>query len=415
MTVDADTPERPPRWQSRLWAWGPVAVVVVAFGGTLALGAQGPWWIAAAVLTAGSYAIRGRRPLVAVLLVCGVVGSARLPGASVVGSTFDAPYLLLLALLVLPLAELASRARPRTSVVGLVVVLAVSVAIAPEPVWSGDAQTSSAAIVTAVLGLGVPAMVACGAWLAGYALRARQRTVDVLLAEAELRERARAADAERAVLAERARIGRDVHDLVTHTVAVMVVQAAAADAVWDTSPAQARAAVRAVETSGRAAMADLRTLLREVQEDDGPGPPLGALAGLEHLEGLADSIRAAGLDARLSVRGPRADVPSATGVSLLRIAQESVTNALRHAAARSVAIALVVDHDTVDLSIADDGVGPDGAPTGGALDRSGAGGRGVPGMRERARSIGGTLTIAAAPAGGTVVTVRAPMAGSPAP
>lgn len=399
-----------PRWQRRLWAWGPALAVVGAFCGAMALGARGPWWVLAAALSGAAYAIRARRPGVSVALTSVVVVSAGLPGVDVLGELFDVRYLLLLAVPLLPLAELASRARPRVSVPGLVVAAGAAVAVSPEPLWDGGSRSAGSVVVSVVLNLGVPVLVVGAAWLAGYALRARQRTLDALLAEAALRERAREADAARAVHEERARIGRDLHDLVTHTVAVMVVQAAAADAVWETSPERAREAVRAVETSGRTAMADLRALLGTMLEDDAGSAPRRAQPGLEQLEELAAGVRAAGLDARLSVRGDRAAVAAPVAVSLLRIAQESVTNALRHAQARSVAIALVVGPGSVDLSIADDGIGPRTARPGNALDPAGDGGRGVRGMRERARSIGGTLTVSPGPTGGTVVAVRAPTA-----
>lgn len=172
---------------------------------------------------------------------------------------------------------------------------------------------------------------------------------------------------------------------------------------------QARASLRAVEESGRTAMADLRTMLGGLQDDDAPAQHR-AQPGIEQLSVLVEQVRTTGLQAQLTVTGPVEGIGPATGLSLLRIAQESVTNALRHAAASTIAIDVVADERTVRLSIADDGVGCDALrPAADRLDPLRRGGQGLMGMRERAKVIGGTLDIAAGAAGGTVVTLRAPL------
>jgi signal transduction histidine kinase len=284
----------------------------------------------------------------------------------------------------------------------------VTVGVAPDPVWSTTTYSAQATLVEYVLNLGVPVAIAAGAWLAGSAMRARQRYAEAMLERAAARDRTRTAESGRAVAEERARIAGELHDVVTHTVAVMVVQAAAADAVWDRDPVQARAAVRAVEESGRIAMADLRGMLGTMRADGGGGERL-ARPGIEQLPALVDRVRTTGLGAQLTVSGPAGELTPAISSSLLRIAQESVTNALRHARASAIAIDVVIGAESVQLSVADDGIGYDDIQQrADVLDPQRRGGRGLLGMRERARAMSGSLEVSGGTDRGTVVTVRFP-------
>jgi signal transduction histidine kinase len=297
----------------------------------------------------------------------------------------------------------------RWSSPALVGTVLVTVAVSPDPVWSTPTYSAQSTLVGFVLNLGVPVMIALGAWLAGCGILVRQRYAEALLERAVSLERTRDAEAARALAEERGRIARELHDVVTHTVAVMVVQAAAADAVWERDPNQARASLRAVAESGRTAMADLRGMLGGLRAAEAPAERR-ARSGVEQLSALVDEVRTTGLSARLSVAGSPDAIGAATGLSLLRIAQESVTNALRHAAASSIAIDLAVDEHALRLSIADDGVGYDGRQARvDVLDPHRDGGHGLAGMRERAAVIGGTLEVGLGAEGGTVVTVRAPL------
>jgi signal transduction histidine kinase len=402
-----------PRWAGAAWVWLPAIAVLLGFGGVALLQQGGGsaiwWWAAAAFVCAGAYAVRERWPVLALVLSLLVVAGARLPGAGVLQSGFDVAYLLLLFVPVLPLVATASVLAPRWSGWGLLATILVTVAVAPDPLWSATTESAQGTLVGYVLTVGVPTIVALGAWLTGFALRLRERYAEALLARAISLERTRDAEAGRAVAEERARIARELHDVVTHTVAVMVVQASAAGAVWDRSPEQARAALHAVEESGRTAMADLRGMLGAMRADeslDGRHTP----PGVESLSVLVDAVRRTGVSSCLTVSGPSGAITPATGLSLVRIAQESVTNALRHARASSIAIDLEVGQRAVRLSISDDGVGYDATRSSAdALDPLRHGGYGVVGMRERADVIGGTLEISAARGGGTVVTVCAPL------
>ncbi len=218
----------------------------------------------------------------------------------------------------------------------------------------------------------------------------------------------RQAEAAGAILEERARIARELHDVLAHTVSVMVVQAAAADDVFDVSPDRARQAIRDLEGSGRQALAELRRFLRTVRALEEPGPfDAEAVSepqpGLSDLPTLARPLAAAGL--RVVVRQDGLDdVTLAPGVELsaYRIVQESLTNVVRHARARTARVNIGVADGELTVEIHDDGRG------GGRLADLG-GGHGIVGMRERAAMLGGSVEAGPAPAGGFRVCARLPL------
>ncbi|MDQ2708915.1 MAG: sensor histidine kinase [Actinomycetota bacterium] len=213
----------------------------------------------------------------------------------------------------------------------------------------------------------------------------------------------RHAETRRAILEERARIGRELHDVLAHTVSVMVVQASAAGDVFDVSPERARAAVRAIESSGRQAQAELRRFLRTVRPD--AGSDVEPQPGLADLDRLGRSVSRAGLDVAIQV-DDGAGFPLAAGVQLsaYRIVQESLTNTLRHAHAAKVEVSVRVVGDQMIVDIRDDGRGRPGRRPHGD-----GGGQGILGMRERAELLGGTLHAGAEPDGGFRVSARIPL------
>ncbi|WP_141579020.1 sensor histidine kinase [Actinomadura sp. WMMA1423] len=220
----------------------------------------------------------------------------------------------------------------------------------------------------------------------------------------------RQAEARRAVLQERARIARELHDVLAHTVSVMVVQAAAADDVFDADPDKARQALRGLEGSGRRALTELHALLRTVRSLDGePAPGAEAAAepqpGLADLDGLTGPLAAAGL--RVTLRAEGLDdrtLPPGVELSAYRIVQESLTNTLRHARARTTEITVAATDRELTIDVRDDGAG------GGRLTGPGTG-QGIAGMRERASLVGGSLVAGPDPAGGFRVRARLPLEG----
>lgn len=222
------------------------------------------------------------------------------------------------------------------------------------------------------------------AWLWGENQRAR---------ELEREERARAGAA-----AERARIARELHDVVTHNVSVMVVQAAAGNDVFDSHPDRARDALRAVEETGRRALGELRRLL-DVEAGDGTLPQ----PGLARLDELVGQVRRAGLAVELHVEGTAFPLPEGVDLSAYRIVQEALTNTLRHAQATHATVHVRYGAREVEVEVTDDGVG-ESAPA--------ESGRGLLGMRERVALFGGDLRVGGRPGGGFGVRARIPVAAS---
>jgi signal transduction histidine kinase len=218
------------------------------------------------------------------------------------------------------------------------------------------------------------------------------------LAEARRSRRAAIEDrAQRAVRDEQARIARELHDVIAHSVTVMVVQAGAASDVFERRPDQARAAIASIEEVGRATLAELRRLLGGVrargpdgvQNDDGVAGIDRAAApqpGLGRIEELARPLRAAGVDVEIVEEGAARAEPAGVDVSAYRIVQEALTNVLRHAGATRVQVAVRHRPDAVEIEVVDDGRG--GSPR--AIDGHGPG-LGLVGMRERTALLGGRL------------------------
>jgi signal transduction histidine kinase len=218
----------------------------------------------------------------------------------------------------------------------------------------------------------------------------------------EERERA----ARDAVTQERARIARELHDVVAHAMTVMVVQAGAARTVVDRDPAEASAAIRRVEETGRVGLAEMRRLIGVLQD----APSDAALApqpGLEALDALLDTIRAAGVPVAASTEGTPRDLPPGVDLTAYRVIQEALTNVLRHAgSAAHASVTLRYAPDGLEVRVADDGRGP--------VATSDGGGHGLVGMRERVALFEGTLETGPRPGGGYEVRAWLPVAQVPA-
>lgn len=236
------------------------------------------------------------------------------------------------------------------------------------------------------------------AWLAGRVAGARimQTTMradrDLARALAEARKERIELEAERSALA------RELHDLVGHTVNVMVVHAGAGRRALGTDPAAAEQALTTIETTGRSALEDLDRVLGVLRTDD-PDAPTAPLPGLATLPDLADQFGRAGLSTRIDVVGPVGDVPASVGLSTYRIVQEALTNTLKHASAGSALATILVDADAVHVEIEDDG----------ASDGDISPGRGLTGITERAELHGGTAAFERSDRGGVRVRCRLPL------
>ncbi|NRQ33722.1 hypothetical protein HII36_17965 [Nonomuraea sp. NN258] len=212
----------------------------------------------------------------------------------------------------------------------------------------------------------------------------------------------------RAVAEERARIAAELHDVVTHNVNVMVIQAGAARSVMDAAPEQSKQALLAIESGGRAAMAELRHVMGLLagpggERLDGPADGLEPQPGLDRLDALMDRVRAAGVpvDATVSPPGP---LPPGIDLAAYRVVQEALTNTIKHAPGAAASVTIGQDGDRLEIEVTDTG-GTRG--TRGARPRTG-GGRGLIGLRERLAVYGGTLDAGPAAGGGYRVKARLP-------
>jgi signal transduction histidine kinase len=243
-----------------------------------------------------------------------------------------------------------------------------------------------------------------GTWLAGAVVgRHRDRTSDAERragrAEAERERRAHEAVSE-----ERARIARELHDVVAHAISVIVLQAKGARRMLEVDPAETRTALDTIVESGEQALGEMRRLLGMLRRSD-EELALSPLPSLRHLDSLVDQVSRAGLPVELHVEGEPAEVPAGVDLSAFRIVQEALTNALKHAGPAHACVTVRYAGDQLGLEITDDGRGPDAT-------RSDGGGHGLVGMRERAALFGGHVESAARPDGGFAVRATLPLNGS---
>ena len=240
-------------------------------------------------------------------------------------------------------------------------------------------------------------------WLVGYALRERTEQTQAAEERAARAERDREAAARVAVAEERARIARELHDVVAHAVSVMVLQVGAVRHRMPDSQAENREALQNVEQAGRTALAEMRRLLGAMRRDDDQ-PEYLPHPGLADLDSLLDDVRAAGLAVRLRVHGEPVALPPGLDLSAYRIVQEAVTNTLKHAHAHQAEVDVHYEPHDLRVEVRDDGRGP---TTGDGL------GHGLVGIGERVKIFGGDLSAGAAPTGGFVLRARLPLDGMP--
>jgi signal transduction histidine kinase len=251
--------------------------------------------------------------------------------------------------------------------------------------------------------LGVSSDPGWGAWLAGATLTAVfslliRRDRDLL---GQLRQ-AQAGLAEQARTQERNRIARDLHDIIGHTLTVSLLHVQSARLAVQHDPADAERALAEAERLGRACLAEVRTTVGMLREDDAGGPGTGPLPGAGALPALVEQFRSAGADVTLTVEGDVARLPATTGLAAYRIVQEALTNAVKHAPGSPTEVRLAVSPGDVTLT-ADSRVTP-GPGSGHGI------GLGLAGMRERAESLGGSCE--AGPGGrGWLVRATLPLTG----
>ena len=255
------------------------------------------------------------------------------------------------------------------------------------------------ALVGAVVGIGAAVgdvvfvgVVHAVPWLAGRVAGDRRR----LLAALQV---ASVEDASRAVQAERDRIARELHDIVSHALSLVVVQAQVAQAHVRTRPEEAERSLAAVKEAGQQALAEMRRLLGVLRDDEGGTSTLGPQPGLDELPVLLERVRAAGLEVELRESGDRRPLAPGASLTAYRVVQEALTNVLRHAGPTRVQLTLEWTPASISVAVRDHGLAA-ATPVGS--------GRGLLGLRERVALYGGTLRAGAARGGGFEVEAVLP-------
>ncbi|TCO64754.1 sensor histidine kinase [Actinocrispum wychmicini] len=243
-------------------------------------------------------------------------------------------------------------------------------------------------------------------WVLGEFVGARRAYLNEMEQRLRLLESERDHQAKIAVVEERARIARELHDVVAHAVSVMVVQADGAGYAISTNPELAERAVKTISSTGREALTELRRLLGVLRSEDNehertPQPSTNSL------DDLAERVRLVGLPVRLRMKGELDGLPAGIGLGIYRIVQEALTNTLKHAGAgASAQVKVTRNGENVELDITDDGFGTPHQLVGIS------GGNGLIGMRERANVFGGSLDAGPRPGGGWHVHAVLPIQGT---
>jgi signal transduction histidine kinase len=362
--------------------------VVPVVGGDPSWGKPKTLGVALALLSTVPIAWRARRPLLAAAIILAANGAC-IYAAAPQQAAFQ-PFVAL----VLAAYSVGSRAEGRRALWVPPVLAAGAIPVFVAAVLHGQDP-----------GNAIPSFVwLLAAWAVGRSVRSwRTKSVALEIANRELGEQ-RELQAQAAVMVERGRIARELHDVVAHNVSMMVVQAGAAARVLDGEQPDVRNALDVIAAAGRETVDEMRTLLGVLRSDDGPAAlkPQPGLADLEHLAG---TVREAGLPVTLRIEGAPRSLPPALDLSAFRIVQEALTNTLKHAGPVQALVTVRFQDGALELEIADNGRGPSGRSTG----------HGLVGMRERAAMFGGELEAARASEGGFIVRARLPLTAPASP
>ncbi|RHA38522.1 sensor histidine kinase [Cellulomonas rhizosphaerae] len=253
---------------------------------------------------------------------------------------------------------------------------------------------------TAVAAGAFAAILSLAVWAFGLVRRSRRETIEALVDRAERLETERDQQARLATAAERARIAREMHDIVAHSLTVMIAQADGGRYAADADPPAATRALGTIAETGRAALTDMRRLLGVLRDEPRPergdAPTLGTTTpqpAADDLEALVEQVRASGVRVSMVKMGSPRPLPPGVGLTVYRIAQEALTNVLKHAGPEPVTTVMVQWRpDGITLEVTDDGRGA-------AADSDGLG-QGLRGMAERATMFGGSVTAGPRPGGG---------------
>lgn len=334
-----------------------------------------------------------------------------------------APEKTLLLMLALGLAQLALNVQSNPADFAMLVII-YTVASEGGPRWASRLALIGGLLAAPVSqvrwpeeGISVASRVAVAivmsvpfalAWVLGDSVRTRRAYFDQLEERASRLEKEREAQAKVAVAAERARIARELHDVVAHNVSVMVVQADGAAYVLNAAPDQAKQALETISSTGRQALAEMRRLLGVLRTDAKEGGEYVPQPDVGQIEDLVEKVRGAGIAVDFRIEGTPRPLPSGVELTAYRIVQEALTNSRKHGGPDvGASVRLVYFDDGLGLLVEDDGRGAahELYEDGGADGR----GHGLIGMRERVGMVGGTLDAGPRPGGGFRISALLPL------
>jgi len=380
---------------TRLYIWlqrhpthvdGVVAGFLVLFG-LLMIEADRGWWSFAPLLISAPIAVRRKYPAGVFWTIIAIGAFQVLTPAYIRPSDLAVP---------IALYGLAAYRPRRQSLPGLAVclfgALVAVVRLAPD-----DAEHEVVVWTFAYAVLASPMIIA---WVAGDSMQYRRSYYVELEEKAQRLERERDQQAQIAAATERARIARELHDVVAHNVSVMVVQAEGAAYAMDSAPENTRKALGAIADTGRSALVEMRRLLGVLRTQDGEADR-APQPGVDQLEDLLEQVRSTGMTVEFKVDGVPVELPQGVALAAYRIVQESLTNARKHGGvAVSASVGMHYNERELRLRVKDDGRG-DAAPTDGQ-------GNGLAGMRERVAMFGGELNAGPLYGGGFQVEAVLP-------
>jgi signal transduction histidine kinase len=381
----------------RLWSlvgrfWFDVLVVIgVGLGIAIAVvgqsdvdGPEGPVWLDVVLMIAivAPFLARRRFPFGAL---------AAVPIAVIVSSPLDprlVPFNVITFLCGLTAVFLMAQLRDlRQALAGIALVFAAQVVVV-----RFDPQGSTGDIFFSNLVFGV-------VWLAGFLLGRKFEEGEAATQRAAQLEREREEQARIAVAEERARIARELHDVVGHSVSVMTVQASGVRRLLRDDQEREREALLIVERTGREALAEMRRMVGVLRRPE-EGPALAPQPSLEHLDRLVEQAREAGLPVDLRVEGAAVELPVGVDLTAYRLVQEGLTNALKHARATRAEVLVNYGDGQIEVVVSDDGKG---------VGNGDGGGHGLVGMRERVSVYGGELDAGPQPGGGYRLRAKLPL------
>jgi signal transduction histidine kinase len=358
------------------------AVLVAAMTEALTLkNLDGPRWAIALSAAAMSLLILWRRTHTLAVTIALV--AIALPMTLWVADTTDLVATFLPLLLITYAGGRYASMRDGAIVLALLLVAVPAVGLSSADATAGDAY--------------FPAILVTLCWFGGRTVHLRIRHAAELHEAAALAAEQREREALQAVADERRRIAREMHDVVAHSISIMVVQAGGARRILSADPERAEQAAARIRHAGSDALAEMDLLLGVLDS----APERTGQPSLADLGELVERTRAAGLPVTLDVQGPRQPLPAGAELAVYRVVQEALTNAIKHAGGATTHVALTWGDDVLELCVADHGDGGQSPELVGA-------GHGLIGMRERIRVYGGDLEAGPRPGGGFQVVARLP-------